>query len=79
MSIDDKKELWEKSVKRLKLDTAHTFWIAGGMKSVFAKKFDLQYLPRWIVLDKEGKVLKLYAPHIADTDKFTSMINKHLH
>ena len=78
VSLDDKGDHWKRSVQKLKLEPTNTFWITGGMKSDFAKKFDITGLPRYIILNKEGKILKLYAPHIGDTQKFISLINNSL-
>ncbi len=78
LSLDDKKDLWQKNVKRLNLTKDDTFWMERGMKSLFAKKFDVAYLPRFIIMNREGKVLKMYSPHIADTERFLHLINKYL-
>jgi thiol-disulfide isomerase/thioredoxin len=78
LSLDDKKETWQKSVKRLNIDLGNSFWIEGGMKSIFAKKFDVHYLPSWLVVAKNGQVLKMYMPHIAERNRFKAAIDKFL-
>ncbi|WP_164490000.1 TlpA disulfide reductase family protein [Runella sp. SP2] len=52
ISLDDKEENWRKSTKKLQLKPEDSYWIAGGMKSEFAKKFDVKYLPRYIILNQ---------------------------
>ncbi|RDB06508.1 TlpA family protein disulfide reductase [Runella aurantiaca] len=78
ISLDDKGDNWKRSVERLRFERDDTYWISGGMKSDFARKFDVNFLPRYIVLNQEGKILNLFAPHIGETQKFISLIDSYL-
>ncbi|MBB3839771.1 thiol-disulfide isomerase/thioredoxin [Runella defluvii] len=76
ISLDDKEENWRKSTNKLQLKPEDSYWIVGGMKSEFAKKFDVKYLPRYIILNQEGKILKMYAPDVRNIKEFTTLIDK---
>ena len=75
ISLDDKEENWRKGVKKLQLKPEESSWVSGGMKSDFAKKFDIKYLPRYIILNQKGQILKLFPPDVRDTKLFKLLID----
>ena len=61
ISVDDKEEVWRKLLKERNLHGLQ-FWAKGGNKSNFFKNYQLQDLPVYIVIDKNGKIVKSRAP-----------------
>ncbi len=63
VSLDTKIEKWQGTCQRLKIvDSPNNFWVGGELNSPFSKQFKVLYLPRIILLNQEGKILKLFAP-----------------
>ncbi|MBE9462643.1 TlpA family protein disulfide reductase [Dyadobacter subterraneus] len=76
ISVDRKKEKWNATIKKLKLDTNNSFWIPGGNTSKFAEDLDIKMLPRYVIINKDGKILALNAPGISPNEKkLTSLID----
>lgn len=57
ISVDDKEDTWEKLLKER---DAHglQLWAKGGRQSDFFKNYQLNDLPVYIVIDKNGKIVK---------------------
>jgi thiol-disulfide isomerase/thioredoxin len=56
LSIDDSKEPWEKMVKSKKMEGLQ--WFAeNAWKSEIARHFMVNAIPRFLLLDKEGKII----------------------
>ncbi len=51
----DKKESWKKMVTKKEMDGIHLF--APDKSSEFVKAYDIQSIPRFIMLDKEGNII----------------------
>lgn len=56
VSIDDSKEPWQKMVKDKKMDGLQWF-AANAWKSDLAQHFMVNGIPRFLLLDKEGKII----------------------
>jgi len=56
ISMDKTFEKWKLGVEKHELKGAQ-FWAEEGMKGAFGKAIDLDWIPRYIVLDKTGKVV----------------------
>jgi thiol-disulfide isomerase/thioredoxin len=81
LSLDAKQEKWQATCKRLQLtDSSNNFWIGGEMNSTFSKQFRVGYLPRIMLLNQEGKILKLFAPDPRGDGKkrLITLIDEHL-
>ena len=46
-----------------------------GMKGVFGKAIDLDWIPRYIIIDKTGKIV-LYRAIETDFDKINSVVKE---
>jgi len=55
ISMDRAEDKWRTGVKKHELVGDHYF-SANGMKGSFAKSIDLDWIPRYIVVDKTGKI-----------------------
>lgn len=72
ISLDKNKTAWKKGIKRYSIKGNH-YYVKGGWKSIFAKNIDLDWIPRYIVLDKTGKVV-LYRAIEADDSKISKIL-----
>lgn len=60
LSVDRSVEKWKEGVEKHQLEGYHYF-VKDGMKGEFGKAIDLDWIPRYIILDKDGKVVKYRA------------------
>ena len=55
LSMDKNAEAWKKGIEQHSLKGDH-YWAEDGMKGAFAKSIDVNWIPRYIIVDKEGKI-----------------------
>lgn len=55
ISMDKTQKSWKKSVEKYGLTGEHYF-MSTGWKSQFSKSIDLDWVPRYMVVDTEGKI-----------------------
>ncbi len=55
-SLDRTPDSWKKGIARFGVEGAHYF-IPSGRKSDFCRAVAVDWIPRYMVLDKEGKIL----------------------
>lgn len=56
ISMDKEYEKWINGIQKHQLNGEH-FWVTDGMKGEFGKSIDLDWIPRYIILDKKGKII----------------------
>jgi thiol-disulfide isomerase/thioredoxin len=66
ISIDENPAAWERAVKQVNLKSEESFLLGKGLKSDIKAEFKLTSIPRYILLDREGKVLNFDAPRPSD-------------
>jgi thiol-disulfide isomerase/thioredoxin len=67
ISMDKSYESWLKGIEKYEVKGEH-YLTADGMKGVFGKSVDLDWIPRYMVVDKKGKIA-LYKVIEADDEK----------
>ena len=67
ISMDKNYEAWRKGIEKHEVNGEH-FLTSDGMKGVFGKSVNLNWIPRYIVVDKTGKIA-LYKVIEADDKK----------
>ena len=69
ISMDKAMDKWKSGIEKHELKGDH-YWVNDekGMKGSFGKSVDLDWIPRYIVLDKKGNI-KLYRAIETDFDK----------
>jgi thiol-disulfide isomerase/thioredoxin len=67
ISMDKSAEKWKEGIDKHQLKGDH-YWAAEGMKGPFGQAIDLDWIPRYIILDKTGKVV-VYRAIETDFDK----------
>ncbi|MCH6235138.1 TlpA family protein disulfide reductase [Cognataquiflexum rubidum] len=75
VSIDDTREPWEKMVKNKKMEGLQWF-AANAWQSELAKFFMVNAIPRFLLLDKEGKIIDPSAER--PSGNIREILDKHL-
>lgn len=78
LSVDRKQDRWKKAIKERNIVGDHYFVNSnlknGGMKGALGKAIDLNWIPRYMVVGKNGTI-KLYNAIKADDKKIIEAIN----
>jgi thiol-disulfide isomerase/thioredoxin len=74
ISLDKTTDKWKAGIEKHQLVGNHYF-ANDGMKGAFGKAIDLNWIPRYIVVDKNGKIA-LYNATEKDFDKIITVIQK---
>lgn len=72
ISMDKNWENWIVGAENHILKGQH-FWVQDGMKGIFGQSIDLNWIPRYMVIDQEGKIA-LYNAIKADDPKIAATI-----
>ncbi|WP_310557170.1 TlpA disulfide reductase family protein [Flavobacterium sp.] len=72
LSMDKTSEKWLEGIKKHELSGDH-FLVKDGMKGTFGKAIDLDWIPRYIIVDKTGKIV-LYRAIETDFEKINNTL-----
>jgi len=72
LSADKTSEAWLKGIEKHELDGDH-YLMDGGMKGNFGISINLDWIPRYIIIDKKGKVA-LYKAIETDHEKVDGLL-----
>lgn len=79
ISIDENKANWEKSLIELKLYMGiQGIAYPNGFNSDFAKKYQVQAIPHYVLIDKSGNLISAKAFRPSQKDKIIPLIDKAL-
>ncbi|RZJ35331.1 MAG: TlpA family protein disulfide reductase [Flavobacterium sp.] len=67
ISMDKAEDKWKAGIEKHELKGGH-FWAPEGMKGSFGKSINLDWIPRYIIVDKKGKIV-VYRAIETDFDK----------
>jgi len=72
LSLDRSKEGFDKSLERFKMKDKTNYWFVSGWKNDFNNYIDLNWIPRYMVIDQKSDIAKYYAispedPEIQET------------
>lgn len=73
ISMDKTEDKWRAGIAKHDLQGDH-YWVADGMKGNFGKAADIDWIPRYIILDKEGNVVT-YRAIETDFEKINNTLN----
>ena len=73
LSVDKKKESWKAAITKRNINGDHYF-VPTGMKGSFGKAINLDWIPRYMVVGKDGSI-KLYKAIKANDSKILEAIN----
>lgn len=74
LSMDKAFDKWQAGIEKHELKGDH-YWVTDGMKGAFGKSIDLDWIPRYIIVDKDGKIV-LYRAIETDFDKINEQLKK---
>jgi thiol-disulfide isomerase/thioredoxin len=74
ISMDKNYESWTKGISKYEVQGEH-YLTSDGMKGVFGKSIKLDWIPRYMVVDKTGKIA-LFKAIEADDEKLIETLNK---
>ncbi|HEX8577959.1 MAG TPA: TlpA disulfide reductase family protein [Flavobacterium sp.] len=72
ISADKTADKWKAGIEKHNLQGDH-YLIKDGMKGTFGKSIDLDWIPRYIIVDKTGKIV-LYRAIETDFEKINSTL-----
>lgn len=73
ISIDTDEKKWKKGIERFKLTGGQHYWAPKGWDSDLFEAIDLNWIPRYMVLDGQGKI-KLFKAIKADDKDIVEQI-----
>ena len=74
ISMDKAFDKWQAGIEKHELKGDH-YWVTDGMKGEFGKSIDLDWIPRYIIIDKKGKIV-IYRAIETDFDKINKQLKK---
>lgn len=74
ISFDKTQDHWKNAIEKYALDAQH-YHIDQTMKGSFGQSVDLDWIPRYIVVDNEGNIL-LYKAITADAEEMVETLKK---
>ena len=74
ISMDKAFDKWQTGIEKHKLEGDH-YWAADGMKGEFGKSINLDWIPRYIIIDKNGNIV-IYRAIETDFDKINEQLKK---
>ena len=74
LSVDKKQANWKAAIKKRNIVGDHYF-LPSGMKGVFGEAIDLDWIPRYMVIGKDGTI-KLYKAIKANDSKILEAIKE---
>jgi thiol-disulfide isomerase/thioredoxin len=72
LSLDKTEENWQKAIKTFKIKGEH-YYIASGWKGAFCSTIDLDWIPRYMIVNPEGEIV-LYKAIKADDPQIESVL-----
>lgn len=74
LSLDQDLSRWKQSIERFKIEKGQHYFSTGGWQSPFNKSIDLDWVPRYIIVNKEGE-MSLYKATKASDEEIKKILN----
>jgi thiol-disulfide isomerase/thioredoxin len=74
ISMDKAFDKWQAGIEKHELKGDH-YWAVDGMKGEFGKSINLDWIPRYIIIDKKGNIV-IYRAIETDFDKINEQLKK---
>ena len=77
-SLDKDEKPWKKGIEKHGLSDKQNFWFDEGWKNAFNNEIELDWIPRIMILDKEGNIALYSAisPDDVEIQKVIDQLNK---
>ncbi|MDY3538197.1 thioredoxin-like domain-containing protein [Riemerella anatipestifer] len=78
LSLDRSEEAWKKGLDKHELANKENYWFFSGWKNDFNNYIDLNWIPRYIVINQKSDIAKYYAitPDDPDIQKTINELSK---
>jgi thiol-disulfide isomerase/thioredoxin len=76
LSMDKDQEAWLKTSEKYMIPPENGFLLPGNFESAFAKRFNISSIPRYILLDKDGKLINDNMPFPSRQAEFEKELKK---
>jgi len=73
LSLDRKQEAWKKAIDKYQLKGEH-YWFHTEWKNNFTDYIGLNWIPRYMLVDQEGKIAHFYAIHADDAAMLETLV-----
>jgi len=73
LSVDKKQSAWKNAIVKRNIVGEHYFLPLGMKKSIFGKDIDLDWIPRYLVIGKDGEI-KLFRAIVPEDPKILATI-----
>lgn len=67
-SLDRSHEQWKRGLNKFQIADQENYWFDEGWKNNFNNYIDLNWVPRFMVIDLTGKIAKYYSIHPSDPE-----------
>ena len=67
-SLDRSHEQWKRGLDKYQISDQENYWFDEGWKNNFNNYIELNWVPRFMVIDQTGKIAKYYAIHPNDPE-----------
>ena len=74
ISIDEKEEAWRTGMEKLGLNIFQNAFATGAWAAKVVQKFKITGIPRYMIMDKSGKVIKMDASRPSNPDTLKELI-----
>ena len=61
LSLDRNFEAWKKGIEKHNMQTKENYWFNEGWKNNFNNYIDLNWIPRYLVINQKSEIAKYYA------------------
>lgn len=76
INMDASQEVWKNSMERFEIpDGIHTY-VPGEWENAFFKKYNQTALPRYLIINPEGKIINAHAPRPSQREKIWDNIQE---
>ncbi len=67
-SLDRSAEQWKKGMEKFEITSPENYWFDEGWKNPFNNYVDLNWIPRFLIVDQKGKIAKYYSISPSDPE-----------
>ena len=67
-SLDRSHEQWKRGLAKYNIAEMENYWFDEGWKNNFNNYIDLNWVPRFMVIDQTGNIVKYYSIHPSDPE-----------
>ncbi len=61
LSLDRNFDAWKKGIEKHEMQNKENYWFSEGWKNAFNNYIDLNWIPRYMVINQKGGIAKYYA------------------